>query len=68
MAPFSQFFAHNFLTIHRFELGFSPLFLEYFYTFLRFFWKVLDDIFFLDPVSKSGPKKWPRGGVKWTLR
>ena len=30
MAPFRQFFGYNFLTVHRFELGFSPLFLEYF--------------------------------------
>ena len=29
-APFRQFFDHNFLSVHRFELGFSPLFLEYF--------------------------------------
>ena len=30
MAPFRQFFGYIFLTIHQFELGFLPLFLEYF--------------------------------------
>ena len=46
MAHLRQFFGHNFLTIHQFELGFSPLFLEYFSTFLRFFSEFLDNIFF----------------------
>ena len=46
MALFGQFFGHNFLTVLWFELGFSPLFLEYFSTFLRFFAKLLDNNFF----------------------
>ena len=33
-SDFLMFFSHNSLTIHQIELGFSPLFLEYFYLFL----------------------------------
>ena len=34
---FLMFFSHTSLTIHQIEQGFSPLFLEYFYLFLWFF-------------------------------
>ena len=50
---FGQFFGHNFLTIHRFELGFSPLFLEYFSAFLRIFSDFFDENKFLTFISKS---------------
>jgi hypothetical protein len=51
MAPFRQFFGHNVWTIHQFELGFSPLFLEYVFSFLNFFSEFLGDYFFFNFTS-----------------
>ena len=57
MALFGQFFCYNFLTIHWFELGFSPLFMEYFSWFFRIFSECFEDFLFFTPYSKMAPKK-----------
>ena len=46
---------HSLLTVHWFQLGFSPLFLEYFSGFLRIFFYEYYFIF----IVKVALKKWP---------
>ena len=47
------------------KLGFSPLFLEYFSIFLRFFSEFFDQIFFTQN-AQNGLKK-PPGAQKWAM-
>ena len=49
---FGQFFGHNFFIWNRFELGFSPLFLEYFSWFLRIFAEFFDEFYFFTFLVK----------------